>query len=57
MYSDTWLEGHCKSVHKFVGRGHDERALIKSQMPMMDMDLEPLRAASASTSPKRRRRG
>lgn len=57
MFSDTWLDGRCKAVDKFVGRGHDERALIKSQMPMMEMDLEPLRAASASTSPKRMRTG
>eukprot|EP00752_Nemacystus_decipiens_P017186 g15395.t1 len=57
MFSATWLDGHCKATDKFVGRGHDERALIRSQLPMMEMDLEPLRAASASTSPKRRRRG
>ena len=43
MYLAIWLEGHCKAVNKFVGHGHDERALIKSQLPMMEMDLEPLR--------------
>eukprot|EP00903_Cladosiphon_okamuranus_P017931 g16499.t1 len=54
MYSDAWLDGYCKRVDKFIRHGHDERALIKSQLPMMEMDLEPMRAAVAAMSPKRR---
>ncbi|CAB1107648.1 unnamed protein product [Ectocarpus sp. CCAP 1310/34] len=60
MYSANWLEGHCKAVNKFVGHGHDERKLIKPQLPMMEMDLEPLRAAavaSAASGRKRKRSG
>lgn len=56
MYSANWLEGHCKAVDKFIGSGHDERKLIKSLLPMIEMDLEPLRAAGCVTSPKRKRR-
>lgn len=41
LYADTWLDGHCKLVNKFVGRGHDERKLMKSLLPMIEMDLEP----------------
>eukprot|EP00903_Cladosiphon_okamuranus_P022359 g20564.t1 len=55
MYSDTWLQAHCRAVDKFVGSGHDEMALMKPLIPMMEMDLEPLKAASVATCPKRRR--
>lgn len=55
MFSAKWLESHCKAVDKFIGHGHDEWKLIKSQTPMMEMDLEPLRAASAAASLKRKR--
>ena len=57
MYSASWLERHCRAVDKFIGHGHDERALIKSQMPMMGMDLEPLRNASVASGRRRKAGG
>ena len=30
IYSENWLQVHCKAVDKFVGSGHDEMALIRS---------------------------
>lgn len=54
MYSANWLDGHCKAVDKYIGRGHGERKLIKSLMPMLEMDLEPLRAATYETGLKRK---
>lgn len=44
MYSANWLERHCRAVGRCIGHGHDERKLIK-----------PLRAASVSSNPKRKR--
>jgi len=55
MYSVNLLEAHCKAVDKFIGHGQDERKLIKPLLPMMEMDLEPLRAVSAASSRKRKR--
>ena len=56
LYSNKLLDGHCKLVNKFVGRGHDERKLIKSLLPMIEMDLEPLKAAPlVPSSPERTR--
>lgn len=55
MYSANWLERHCRAVDRYIGHDHDERKLIKPLLPMMEMDLEPLRAVSVSSSPKRRR--
>lgn len=56
VYSDKWLVWYCcGEVDKLVGRGHDERKLIKSMLPMIQGQPTGAEAADERESPKRKR--